>query len=370
MNNKDNDVLNRIIRDEALLDSEDEQLRTALARWFDGRRNFCMVYSLAYLLISIGLLWWGLNFLMFAEDIHIKMMGMLLIAVSLSANVTVKLWFWIMDTKIATVKELKKMQLQSLEKSDEPEEIKDALQKSILPEKFRKGQGTFWANIKPKTLEWATFIALLVFGCAAGFAGVTYNIPHRWFFSSAENRVEQVDEWRISSTDSVEARSIIASERWFMGDPILTLDLPVLNAEVESVTFKGAALLFKRIDERRYDVQLPVRGFGEEGVLIIEVQWRFPFQALGRDGDHYRGRLVSLVPANSYMLYIRPESEFAGGGFAAGGKNSGIVFGEAVEDYPALKDFDLSSGHVFSLCDSGKQRQRFGACRILKAPEK
>lgn len=365
MNNNNDDVLNRIVNDKPPLESDNEQLRSSVSRWFDGRRNLWLVYSSIHFFISIVLFWCGFNFMFFAEETLLKMVGMILIGASLSIQIVVRLGYWIMDAKIAAVKELKKIQLQSLDTLNESEETTEALRESILPEKFKKGKGTFWASINRKTIEWTAFIVFVVFGGAAGFVWAHYDVPYRWFVEK-QIRVEQTDEWRISSTDWVEARSIIAYERWLYDEPIITIDLPVLNAEVQTVTHKGTPLLFKRIDERRCDVQLPVATCGEEGRLLIEVKWRFPFQALGRDGDNYRARLISLIPTNQYALYIRSEGEFAGRGF--GSSNTNVAFGDAVEDYPSLRDFDLNSGRVFFTNSKKTQRQYFGSCGVINVP--
>jgi hypothetical protein len=312
MNNSNDELLNRIIKDEPPASSKEEQLRKALARWFDGRRNAVSIAMGLQLLVSLILLLVGASLLMSAHDVRLMLAGLAALLFGLSLNLLVKLWYWILDSKLGVLKELKLMQLSLLERSGDGDdtEMDEGRLEQLLPEEFRKKPGSFLGRLKPKTIRLITVVAVTV---TATVATVFTVAPAARTFGMqlSANKVSQEDEWLFDASDAVTVRSEVTFTRGPVHDRFVTFALPHANAELISVTADGVPLPHSKTDWRRYEAELPVPGFGESGPNVL-VEWTFPMSALKAEGDGLRTVLCSLLPVTRYQLdvVVAPDSGF------------------------------------------------------------
>jgi len=342
MHDSNDELLDRIIKDEPPASSRNEQLGKALARWFEGRRNFALLYMAVLVLASAVPIMLGF-YVVFgpAKDLRLLLVAIAAMGLGLSINVLVKLWYAIVDTKISVAKELKLMQLSLLgdRASDDADmAVPDGEQlERLLPDDFFKKQGSLLARIRPKTACWIVKI-VLVMG-VIGLVFVAQAVVPRFLPKAG---VAQTDEWHVTSTGEVLADSQISFERYPDDGAFMTIALPYADARVTSVTAAGAPLPYHKLDWRRYEVQLPIYPFGWEGQRTVDVGWTFPMDALLRMDRGFRTTLTSLLPVDSYSLdvVLDPDSGFE------------------VIDEPGAHEIHPFSG-------SGRPpRQLFGSCGI------
>ena len=313
MNNSNDELLNRIVKDEPPASSKEEQLRKALTRWFDGRRNAVSVLSALQLLASLVLLLVGASLLMTAHETRLMLVGLAAVVFGMSLNLQGKLWCWTLDSKLGVLKELKLMQLSSLETTENGDdtEMNEAQLEQLLPENFLNKPPSILARVRPKTMRWIAGIVLVGTAVVASLYTVA---PAADKFGSglfSAYGVSQEDELHITASDSVAVRSRVS----FAGAPAderyVVFALPYASAELTSVTCDGTPLPYSKMDWRRHEVELPALGFGEGGRTVL-VEWKYPISALKAEGDGFRTSLCTLLPVARYQLdvVVAPDSGF------------------------------------------------------------
>jgi len=300
MDNSNNDLLDRIIGDEPPASSKNDQLRKALARWFEGRRNYAMFYMTFVVLISLVALIPGAFVIgTGVRDVYMLFLATAGIVIGVSLNVLMKLWYWTVDNKISVVKELKLMQLRMAEAGEEggASPVDQTALDRILPEKFLETQGSFFARLSPRTARWIVLVALVAGAFAIGAA--TQAIVPKMLPRAG---VEQHDEYHFDSSGMVHVRSELAFHSFRDNQIFRTLALPYGTGQITAVTFEGKPLNFGKTDWRHYEVQLPIYPFGVEIAPVIVVDWTFPMDSLLPVEDGRRTLLSSLLPVEAYSL--------------------------------------------------------------------
>ncbi len=149
---EDNDVLRRIIEDRPPVPPQDEQAHRTLTRFYEGKRNKCMAYLTGWVLFSIVLINMGLFMMIWAENPRLTFLGLFVAIAGLETSVLVKLWYWVIDNKISTVKALKQTQLLLLRQTGGlgagTLEAPSPVGRDLL-----KLDESFWERIDPATMR-------------------------------------------------------------------------------------------------------------------------------------------------------------------------------------------------------------------------
>ena len=93
-------------------ESRDEDVRRKVVEEFDYGRKLVMVKLTLAVVMCIGFLFFGAWFIAKAGDTREMLLGFFIMMVGLESSVLVKLWYWVLDSRMATSKEIKQVQLQ------------------------------------------------------------------------------------------------------------------------------------------------------------------------------------------------------------------------------------------------------------------
>ncbi len=302
MNGNDSDLMKRIDED----DGPGGNLRRDVAQWLDGRRNFVLFYMVPWVAVGAVLVCWGVQLLVMRGETRYMLIGLALALFGLEINVLVKLWYWIVDSKLNLLKELKLMQI---EQCGETGELSEADLERVIPESFFKRRGRCFESLSPKTARWLStaLVVAPVFVAAPG--GAAFIVTQLGHFSAG---VSQEDLWRVEAGGVVAVESRLDCQGYPVKDSrFLTIELPVADAILESVSANGVPLPVSALDWRRYEVELPIRGFGQ-CEFVFDLVWRFPLDAMYKGEDGYRIPLQALLPVDGYTVVIEaaPDSGF------------------------------------------------------------
>jgi len=93
-------------------DAPGEDVRRKVVDEFDYGRKWVMVKLTSYILLCIGFLFYGAWWLADASETREMLLGFFIMMIGLESSVLVKLWYWVVDSRMATSKEIKQVQLQ------------------------------------------------------------------------------------------------------------------------------------------------------------------------------------------------------------------------------------------------------------------
>jgi hypothetical protein len=93
-------------------EARDEDMRRKVVEEFDYGRKLVMVKLTAALLMCTGFLFFGAWWIAKAGDAREMLLGFFLMMIGLETSVLVKLWYWVLDSRMASSKEIKQVQLQ------------------------------------------------------------------------------------------------------------------------------------------------------------------------------------------------------------------------------------------------------------------
>lgn len=93
-------------------DAPDEDARRKVVEEFDYQRKMMMVRLTLSLLVCTGFLYFGAWWIAHAGDTREMLLGFFLLMIGLESSVLLKLWYWVVDSRMATSKEIKQVQLQ------------------------------------------------------------------------------------------------------------------------------------------------------------------------------------------------------------------------------------------------------------------
>jgi len=95
------------------LDEEREaDLRRDIAREFDRGRKKALLHTTATLLLSLAFVFGGAWGVAVAGDTRSMLLAFFLMMVGLETSVLTKLWYWVVDGRLAAAKEMRQVQLQ------------------------------------------------------------------------------------------------------------------------------------------------------------------------------------------------------------------------------------------------------------------
>jgi len=117
MSSSNDELVKRIIEDDPFSASGPEYVRKAVVRQFDTAHKKVLFRTLLWVLLAALLIASGLIQLARADDVRVMFLAAVIILAGFELNVLIKLWYWVVNTKIAVMKELKKVQILTLGES-------------------------------------------------------------------------------------------------------------------------------------------------------------------------------------------------------------------------------------------------------------
>jgi len=345
MQDNNHEMLKRVLEDRPPAAGRNQELRERLARWFEGRRNVVLAWATLYMLASAGLIVAGLRLLTTAWDTRIMLAGVVLLAAGFSLNVVIKLWYWIVDSKLALARDLKELRL-ALHRSEVPAAAPGVQEElaSLLPDEFahqlRTRRLSLWERLHHRTAQRLARCVVIVGGVAAGIA-IGLSLGNR----PETPRVEQTDEWRFEKEGMVRVRSELSLARSPEEGRYVTICLPLSAGDVMAVSHAGRSLPFTRVDWRRFEIELPVL-LPDPGAGPLVVEWRFPLARLDQTPEGYRTPLAGLVAVHRYRLSVAVDP---------------------AEGYEAIGQPDAQQIAPFS-GTAGRATWQFGSCIVPVRP--
>ncbi len=205
----------------------------------------------------------------------------------------VKLWFWIMNTKISVLKEIKLLRLSPASGSGHTDDVDERELHQLLFKPVAHGRGGTKAE---RFLWYAAIVAIALSAALLGNAdGTRKNMM-------AAISADELAVWTFDASDTVAAQSELRIQESSSSLSQL-LTLPYADGEIQSVTLNGQQAEFVALGDGEYRVEIPDALFMKEKVM--EVKWAFPFSALEHKGETYRTVLRGLMPVRAYMLRVQ-----------------------------------------------------------------
>lgn len=93
-------------------DAPDDEMRRKVVEEFDYGRKLVMVKLAIALLMCTTFLFFGAWWIAKAGDTREMLLGFFLMMIGLDTSALVKLWYWVVDSRMSTSKEIKQVQLQ------------------------------------------------------------------------------------------------------------------------------------------------------------------------------------------------------------------------------------------------------------------
>jgi len=157
----DNELLRRILNDEPILESADDERNKVLTRFFDGKRNKMMALTGAWIVASILIMIMGEFFLLFAHTPRQAALASFILLAGFGTSILIKLWFAIMDNKISVVKNMKQLQFLMLRQI--AANTGDSPAGTALPDIIPHGKGMpFWEGLSTQQVQTAVRIAVCI----------------------------------------------------------------------------------------------------------------------------------------------------------------------------------------------------------------
>lgn len=111
MDNAEHELRKRILSEDSFDPSKEEAVKASLVAAFERKRKKLLLHLMMYVLVGIGLIFWGAYVLGVSSHVKVMLAGLALILVGYETTVLVKLWYWTVHTRISTAEDLKKLQL-------------------------------------------------------------------------------------------------------------------------------------------------------------------------------------------------------------------------------------------------------------------
>ena len=268
------------------------------AEWFAARlRKVERITFVYHILLGAVGVFYMIRF-QATDDVKTMLGYACIIGAVLAGLVVMKLWYWVMNSKISILRDIELLRLDLT--------ARGVLAPDTEPLSTRRGTrfSTIEAGRSRKRLLWWIVLVGIMFAVALLASGVDilgYGIV-----------AQEEAEWRISASDVVRARSRLRLVRWPANAVTVDLALPYSSGKVESVTIGGESISFREIEPGKVRVDLP-RRWRAYLTSKLQVDWTFPSEALEKDSrGQYRAILRGLVPVESYSLVVEldPDSGF------------------------------------------------------------
>ncbi len=305
MTSPNDELLERILKDEPPASSKTDQLRAAVTQWSQGQRNVTLAVMTLLVVFSGTLMMVGIYLLARAQDTRLMIIGLAAVLLGISLNALERVRYYVIENKISVLKELRLFHLGMLERfapEDTNGTVADEAQlERLLPTGLPTKRGWFWERIPHKTARQISMAILVTCGVVSGVivGYATYGAATHWFPKAG---ITQGDEWHVTASGEIAARSRIMLRHRGVA-PFITIALPYATGQIKSVSSDGKPLRYTQLDWRRYEVETSVGEFGTS-VFDVLVEWTFPMDALLQVDNGYRTKLNSLLDVDHYRLEI------------------------------------------------------------------
>jgi hypothetical protein len=121
----------------------------------------------------------------------------------------------------------------------------------------------------------------------------------------------QEDYWYVLPDGRARVKAHLTLVKGPENNPLLPIELPYVDAPLESVVLEGEPLVFHATGAGAYDIELPLHKFLEGKTRII-LQWHLCLEDVESESGSYRTVLRGLIPVTSYALKVGvdPQSGF------------------------------------------------------------
>jgi hypothetical protein len=164
MPNENDELRRKILDDDASGSPPDDHWRAALMDRFETQRKKTLVYATVWIVIGFAITFGGAHLLSISSQIKLMLLASVTMLIGYETTVLVKLWYWVADTNIRTLREIKRLQLLLLDATGlggpGPED-QTAATEAVAGR-------TVWHRISRRRLEWITAAVLVVVGAALG----------------------------------------------------------------------------------------------------------------------------------------------------------------------------------------------------------
>lgn len=307
---KDNEeLLRRVIQSDWDEPKETGPAQQELANHFDHRRKRLLLYTAIYVIVGLVFILAGLRLLSVATDTKAMITGGLLAAIGFYIEVLIKLWYWIVDSRLTVLREVRQLRLElAAERTGEAVDL-DA--PSAQP------PSSFLQRTSLRTLgriAKAAIVAIAIFG--------VFIVNNGYFESMARQYMQlgyvasQHDTWTLSEGPDATVETVLYLEGWPSNRKTMEIELPYPEAVLEGVyyDFTGSELEFEQTGKHSYRVQLPPPS-GWTQPTKLRFEWRVPMAALPRsEGGMYRIALKPLIPAQELRVdaVLEPGAPYRG----------------------------------------------------------
>ena len=117
MSDVNNDLRKRILEDEPLDGSKADLLKMKLMGQFESRRKRVRIRMTFSVLVGLAIMFCGLNLIGSGPNAKIIALGIVIALIGYEGTVLIKLWYWILETHIQVLRELKQLELSVLASS-------------------------------------------------------------------------------------------------------------------------------------------------------------------------------------------------------------------------------------------------------------
>ncbi len=289
-------------------------------------------FTYTHLVILVALMVFSVNRFLGSTTTKDQILYLGIFILAMSSQVLIKLWYWVVNTKISVLKEIKQLRLEmAMAEKSKPSpdslDVDTTLKGRVTG--LHKWERTVW------------LIALI--GVAFGVG--SFSSPGRVVFPRRDFAGNQADEWHISGPGDISIYSRISLTRWRWDRSAMVITMPYDNARLESVTYSGTVnelqdgkivsipysnrlLPHRKLTQGKYELELPEKFLYPDSNPLhrtIDVVWSLPLETLEvGEGEQdsewgpYRVRLRGLIPVNSFVLKVVVEPdcgfEIVGGG--------------------------------------------------------
>jgi len=330
--NKMRDALDRNGRPDPRRGSE--LARQAVAQFENRLRRAERRAWAAQLILMAILVFCAVRWIAFARSVEPREAAtyILLTFFSIGGLIVMKLWYWVVNGKLAVLKELALLRLEISEwKRLVPAPATFALPGGPAASAEPPGAAppdTSGASATPaessaalRPIPWSTLIPrmrrerklwLILIAVVGAVAAVLALSLESLGLKTPMLVTREEVTYRIAPGEIVKARSEIELTAWPKGADSATLTLPYDKAVLKDASMGGESVSAEPLGNGKYRVELLQKARYYESPTL-EVNWEFPLDTLSYNSDgSYIAKLHPLIPATAYSLRVVLE---AGSGF-------------------------------------------------------
>lgn len=167
MPNEHDELRRKILGDDASAGFlPDDRWRAALMERFENQRKITLIYGTVWIVIGVAIMFGGAHLLSVASQIKLMLLAAVVMLIGYETTVLIKLWYWVADTNIRTLREIKRLQLLLLDATGlggpgSGPGVQTAMAETVVA-------SSVWHRISRRRLEWITAAVLVLAGSALG----------------------------------------------------------------------------------------------------------------------------------------------------------------------------------------------------------